>query len=178
MEKIRKELGQYKREMKREIEKRGRVIEKKGRGLNKREEGMVSEDRRFGEKDGGKKWRTDRGEWIRKGRRYKRSEESGRERGVKGMEVKIKMWDKEEKKRNVIIKGMKPVKGDLKWGVEKIMKEIGAEVNVKELRIETGREEWGDMMVIGFGSEGKKREVKEKKEKLKGKRVWIDENSI
>lgn len=58
---------------------------------------------------------------------------------------------------------MKPVKGDFKWGVEKIMKEIGAEVNVKELRIETGREEWGDMMVIGFGSEGEKREVKERR---------------
>lgn len=80
MEKIRKELGQYKREMKREVEKRGGVVEEKGRGLNKREEGMVSEDRRFGEKGGRKKWRTDRGEWIRKGRRrYKRSEESGRE---------------------------------------------------------------------------------------------------
>lgn len=48
--------------------------------MNKREEGMVSKDRRFGKKGGGKKWRTDRGEWIRKGRRrYKRSEESGRE---------------------------------------------------------------------------------------------------
>lgn len=34
------------------------------------------------------------------------------------------------------------VKGDLKWEVEQIIKEIGAEVNIKKIkRIKTGREE-------------------------------------
>lgn len=53
------------------------------------------------------------------------------------------------------------------------MKEIGAEVNVKKMRIKTDREEWGDMVVIGLGSEGEKKNVMEKKGRLKGKRIWI-----
>lgn len=53
------------------------------------------------------------------------------------------------------------------------MKEIGAEVNVKKMRIKTDREECGDMVVIGLGSEGEKRNVMEKKGRLKGKKIWI-----
>lgn len=30
-------------------------------------------------------------------------------------------------------------------GVEQIMKDIGAEVNVKKMRIKTDREEWGEL---------------------------------
>lgn len=81
------------------------------------------------------------------------------EERVKGMETKIEKWE-EEKKRSVIRKGVKQVKGDLRWGVEQIIKDIGAEINIKKMRkIRTGREDWEDMVIIGLGSERGKRKV-------------------
>lgn len=53
---------------------------------------------------------------------------------IKGMEIKIEKWEKEKRKRNIMIKGVKSVKGDLKWGVEQIMKKIGAKVNIKKIK--------------------------------------------
>jgi len=59
------------------------------------------------------------------------------------------------------------VKGDWRWGVEKILKDIGVEVRCEEMkRLSIGNEERGDMVWVKLGSEednmGKEEEFKRK----------------
>jgi len=90
------------------------------------------------------------------------------------MEVKER---EERRKRNCIIKGVKKEKGDWRWGVEKILREIDAEVKVEEMRrIYVGGEERGDMVWVKLEKEDDKRRLWSKKKILKGKRIWIEED--
>lgn len=101
----------------------------------------------------------------------------GIEERVRGMEKKLEWREKEERRRRVVIKGVRPLKGDLKWGVDQLMREIGAQVEINEMRrVRTGKEEWGEMVVVKLGSEGEKKEVMEKKKMLKGRKIWIEED--
>lgn len=73
---------------------------------------MESEGRGFGEKGGVKVEKRKKGKERKRRRRYKKSEENRRKskKGVK-VEIKIEKWENEERKRNVIIKEVKSVKG-------------------------------------------------------------------
>lgn len=95
---------------------------------------------------------------------------------MRDMEKKLEVREKKERKRNVVIKEMKPVKGEIR-DVEQLLREIGAEMKVCELRrIKTGREEWRNMVTVKVGDEEEKKEVLEKKGKLRGKRIWVEED--
>ncbi|KMQ90533.1 hypothetical protein RF55_9482 [Lasius niger] len=99
------------------------------------------------------------------------------ENKVRGMERKLERKEREERLKNVVIRGVKTWKGDLKWGVEQVWKEIGAKVRVQELRkSRTGKEEWGDMVIVKLGSEEQKKEVLRRRKGLKGKKIWIEED--
>lgn len=131
---------------------------KSGRG---RMWGMDDENRREGEKTGG------RGGCSMK--------EGGRE-GVEGMverirdmERKLEWREREKKKRNIVMKGLKVGKGRIEVEIEKVMSNIGVKVRIEEVRrIKTGKEEWGEMVVVKLGSEEKKKKVMEGKKKLRG----------
>lgn len=96
---------------------------------------------------------------------------------IKEIERSIQIKDREKRKRNVIVKGLKVGVGDARKEVEKIMEELGAEVKIREVkRIRAGREEWGEMMCVELASTDEKGRVMEKKSKLKGSNIWIDED--
>jgi len=83
----------------------------------------------------------------------------------------------DRRRRNIIIKGVPREKDDWRWGVEKLLKEIGAEVKIGELRrINTGREDKGEMVWLRLEREEDKRLVWENKKKLKGRNIWIEED--
>jgi len=114
-----------------------------------------------------------------------REEEKKGGEGVKSIEGRIKIIENsieakervERRKRNCIIKGVKKEKGDWKWGVEKILREIDAEVKVEEMRrIYVGGEERGDMVWVKLEKEDDKRRLWSKKKILKGKSIWIEED--
>ena len=93
------------------------------------------------------------------------------------MEKKWKRIEKEERKRNVIIKGLKVGEGNAKMEIEKILNGIGRMVTVKELRrIRTTREDWGEMWLVSLDSGEEKRKIMEGKRKLKGEKIWITED--
>ncbi|KMQ91847.1 hypothetical protein RF55_8240 [Lasius niger] len=132
-------------------------------------------------------WKKERREWKEKiekleGRMEVDKEEGKNDKGrqgrervkmenrVRGMERKLERKERKERLKNVVMRGVKTWKGDLKWGVEQVLTEIGAEVRVQELRkLRTGKEELKDM--VKLGSEEERKEVLRKRRGLKGKKI-------
>lgn len=60
--------------------------------------------------------------------------------------------------------------GSTKFGVEKVIKEIGVKVKIEDVRqIRMEKEEWGEMVIVKLENEKKKR-IMEGKKKLKGEK--------
>jgi len=132
---------------------RGRI--KGGRGENEEKNEIAREEARR---------KRDRGERVRRGEEMRGG---GKEyRRIKILENSMEAKEREERrKRNCIIKGVKKEKGDWKWGVEKILREIDAEVKVEEMRrIYVGGEERGDMVWVKLEKEEDKRRLWSKKD--------------
>lgn len=55
------------------------------------------------------------------------------EERMKDMKKKLEWRERDERKRNIIIKGLKIDKGNTKLGVEKVMREIGTEKENKRI---------------------------------------------
>lgn len=59
------------------------------------------------------------------------------------------------------------------------MREIGARVNIKEVKkVGAGRGDKGEMVVVKLGNEDERKEIMEGKKKLRGKKVWISEDDV
>lgn len=102
------------------------------------------------------------GEWVRK------VEELGR---------KMEQMEREKRKGNVVIKGMKMERNEGRQGAEKLFKDIGATVEVKEIK-GVGEAEDGKMRVwvVELGDEGQKKEIMKLKNRLKGREERIYED--
>lgn len=121
-----------------------------------------------------------------KGKEEGREEERGRrEEGrkiidkVREMERRMEVKEKKERRRNVIIKGIEVKEGGRRERVEKILGEIGAKVEIEEVRRiggvgEMGRD--GEMVLVKLGNEEQKWEVMEKKKRLRGRKERITED--
>lgn len=120
-------------------------------------EGTAGEGRgREGEQGGG------RTEWVDRLRKLEKKYE-WRERG--------------ERRRNLLVKGVTEGERVLKEEVEKVIRRLGAEVRIEDIRkIEAGKMDKGGLVVIKVGSEGERREVLRNKWKLRGENVWIEED--
>ncbi|XP_020298410.1 histone-lysine N-methyltransferase, H3 lysine-79 specific-like [Pseudomyrmex gracilis] len=149
------------------VEEKGRIIEN-GRGKNE------------GKGEGAREKENEGKEEKEKKKEEKKEIEVGNkwEGRLRSLEESIEKKEKEERRRkNVIIKRVPKEKGDWRWGVEKLLKEIGAEVRINEMRrINTGREEKGEMVWVRLKREEDKRIVWDKKKRLKGRKVWIEKD--
>lgn len=93
------------------------------------------------------------------------------------MEGKWERKEREERRRNIIIKGIKIAGEKRKEAVEEILRDIGANVKVEEVRrIKRGEEEGIESLWVRLESEGQRREVMGKKNKLRGRRERIVED--
>jgi len=100
---------------------------------------------------GGKGWEEleKRVEVLEKGDGAKGEGGEGRiretEKRVREMERAWERKERQERKRNLIVKGLKEEGKDIKARVEEILERIGVKVEVEEARrVKTGRKEWGD----------------------------------
>ncbi|KAK2579365.1 hypothetical protein KPH14_000824 [Odynerus spinipes] len=91
---------------------------------------------------------------------------------VKGVEKRMELWEREERKRNIIIKGVKLGEWEAKGKVEELMKIMGVEGEVERIRELTGR----GMIWVRLNNERQKKEVMIKKKALKGRIEWIEED--
>lgn len=116
-----------------------------------------------------------------------RKDKGGMGGGSREMKEKVKMlerrWElveRDKRKRNVIVKGVKEAKeeeGGVRKTIEQIIKGLGVEVTVGEVRkLEAGRMEWGDMVLVELGYEKERRRVLENKRNSRGEDVWIEKD--
>lgn len=100
------------------------------------------------------------------------------EERVKTVERKLERGEREKRKRNILVKGLRLAKEEkeMKEKVEKLMKEIGVEVRIKKRNIETGRQERGSMLIVEVENEKEKSEIMENKRKLRGREIWIEDD--
>lgn len=82
---------------------------------------------------------------------------------LKEIERKIEWRDREERKRNVIIKGVEIKEGKRREAVEKVLEIIKARVEVREVKRVGDRE--GEMILVRLGSGEQRKEVMERKAK-------------
>lgn len=86
------------------------------------------------------------------------------------MERKIEMWEREERKENMIIKGIEVKKERRREAVQEVLGILGVEVKVEEVRRiggEIGKVKSMEMVLVRLESEEQKREVLREKRKLK-----------
>ncbi|KAL6417641.1 hypothetical protein ACFW04_012599 [Cataglyphis niger] len=93
------------------------------------------------------------------------------------IENRMERREREERRRNVLIKGVEVKEGRRRVAVEELFDSIGIKAEIEEVRkiggsVEEGRE----MMVIRLKNEDQKREVWNKKKLLKGRKERILED--
>lgn len=169
LEEMKRREGEWKLEKERLMERMD-MLEKK---LERREgdrdtEGIGKLEKRVGKLEEEGEVRRERKEDRKIGLVVERMEE---------MERKMERREKEERRRNVVVKGLRVEDGKVKEGIEKVLGEIGGRVRIEEVRqIKTGKEDWGEMVIVRLGSEEEKRRVMKGKKKLKGGKIWIMED--
>lgn len=101
-----------------------------------------------------------------------RAEEEGRSEigeRVRKMERECERRERYDKRKNVIVKGYKEERKDVKDRIGEIFKHLGARVKIEEVRtVKTGRGDLGGMAVVKLMSEEDRKEVMVKKKALKG----------
>jgi len=79
------------------------------------------------------------------------------------------MRERNERRRNILIKGLKVGEGEMKERVEELVKDIGRDIKVEEVRnIQAGKTERGKLLVVRLKSEDMRRKVLISKGKLRG----------
>lgn len=62
-------------------------------------------------------------------------------------------------------------------GIKKIFKEISAEIKIEEMkRISTGKKDREEIVCVKMENEEDKKQIWDKKRRLKRRKVWIEEN--
>ena len=98
-------------------------------------------------------------------------------RKVREIERKLEMKEREERRENIIIKGLKKGDTSVEERVRELMGELKTEVEIRGVRIVGRREESkGEMVIVKLGSIEQKRRVLERKMVLKGRRERIEED--
>jgi len=152
-------MGRDQKRVKARVE-RGEVREKI-REMEKRMENLES-----GEK---------RGEWM-KGVEGKREREEV-EQKIKEIERKLEKRERAERKKNLIIRGLEVKEEKRMEAVEELMNVIGVEIKIREVWRIAGEKEKGREMVGIKVEEGeKRREILERKKKLRGRKERIMED--
>jgi len=151
-----------------ELKKRIESLEKRLKEHEERERGKEGEERRKEEKEGGNL----------KGRiREEVGELEGR---MRRLELEGEKKKREERKRNIIIRGVEVKKEGqegLKEEVEGIVKATGAVAKIEGIRRIGGRgKERGEMVWVRFASVQEKLEVIKGKAKLKDRSEWITDD--
>lgn len=167
----------------REIEERFRIIEEEWREWKIKERERAVETDALGEGSEGQ----EEVESIAGGRRsacshisYRSTRSCGNESRLSDREVgRLKRWvtekDREERKKNIVIKGIKipkdiegDRKGSEKWIEDWIKTKIGVDMKVEGYRVS------GTVLVVKIESEDRKKEIMSNKNKLKGERIFIE----
>ncbi|XP_070170412.1 golgin subfamily A member 6-like protein 22 [Polyergus mexicanus] len=159
LEKIREEFREREREWEEERrEMRGRIenLEKKLEKWIKEGKGRVGEEGKEGAGVVG---------------------EGELETKIKVIERKLERKEREDRKRNIVIRRVEVEKGDVRGGVEKILEILGVNIKIESVkRVGITTEGERGMAVVTLGSMEQKRQVMENKKKLRGREERIEDD--
>ncbi|XP_036145349.1 trichohyalin isoform X1 [Monomorium pharaonis] len=113
--------------------------------------------------------------------------EEGRKEGKEGageitrrmreVEVRLDKRERESRRNNIIVKGIKIGEGKVEETIKELWGEMGIEESLREVRRVGGVDREGrGMMLVKLGSLESKRRVMEAKKRLKGRRERIDDD--
>ncbi|XP_025074097.1 apical junction molecule-like [Pogonomyrmex barbatus] len=94
---------------------------------------------------------------------------------VRKLERRWETKERGDRKRNILIRGLKEGEGEKKT-VEELFRKTGGDVEVDEIRrIGRSKREKGDMIIVKMRIEVMKRKILANKWKLKGRETWIED---
>lgn len=139
------------------------------------EEGVEKQSYRSGGKS--ERDRKRGGKEEQKGRKERAKEEEELRNRLERIERKLEMKERNERKKNIIIKELEVREEKRREAVKKVLEEIEAKVKVVEIW-RAGREasEEREMVGVKFAGEEQKKEILRKKGALRGRRKRISEN--
>lgn len=93
---------------------------------------------------------------------------------VRELERRWEKKEREERRKNVIIKGLKVKEGNRREAVEEVLNVLGVRGNIEEVkRVGEDREQDGEMVLV---SEEQRGEIMKRKRELKGRKERIMED--
>ena len=85
--------------------------------------------------------------------------------------------EREERRKNVIIRGLEVKEGKRREAVEEVLKVIGARGNIEEIkRVAGDREKDREMVLVRMRNEEQREEIMKRKRELKGRKERILED--
>lgn len=85
--------------------------------------------------------------------------------------------EREGRRKNIVVKGLREEGERIEKEIREVLKGIGAEVSVRGMRIlEVGKKDWRGMAVAELGSAEERKRMMDNKRKLKGGKVWIEQD--
>ncbi|KYN18579.1 hypothetical protein ALC57_09108 [Trachymyrmex cornetzi] len=96
---------------------------------------------------------------------------------IRRLERRSEWREREERKRNIVIKWIKAGEGDIGRMLKELLRSMDEGVVIEKVRrIEAGRQERGWMGVVTLGGVEDKGKILKNKWKLKGRDIWIEED--
>jgi len=119
-------------------------------------------------------------ELKKEGRRGKveegRKEEKAMVERVKKIEKRLESKERQDRRRNVMIKGLEVKEGKRREAVEEVFEKIGARVRIEKIKKLEKRDGIVEIVCVRLESEEQKREVMRKKSKLRERKEKIMED--
>jgi len=99
------------------------------------------------------------------------------EKRVKKMERKLEMKEREERRRNIVIRGLEVREGKRREAVEEVLGIMGVKMEIEGIwRVGKGGEEGREIVVVKFRTEKIRNEVLERRRLLRGRKEKVTED--
>ncbi|XP_011702471.1 PREDICTED: trichohyalin-like [Wasmannia auropunctata] len=99
------------------------------------------------------------------------------EERLRGMERKLEIKEREERRKNIVIKGLEVKEEKRREAVEELMKRMGVEVEIREVKkMREEREKGEETVLVRLGKEEQRKEIMKSKKKLKGRKERVMED--
>jgi len=101
----------------------------------------------------------------------------GMEKKVKKMERKLEMKEREERRKNIVIRGLEVREGRRREAVDEVLGAMGMKAEIEGIwRVGRAGEEGREMVVVKFGVEKIRNEVLERRRLLRGRKERVMED--
>jgi len=113
------------------------------------------------------------------GEKNGREKEGGQEKvgeRIRELERKIEKKEREDRRRNIVVRGIKGGKKEVEREIKKIMRELGLEVDTENMRSIEGKGKEVNLTIVRLQNIGQKKRVMEGRRGVKGRNIRIEDD--